>query len=853
MARYKFEIKKLYRKKAILFIIFFSFAISLFNIKYITSDKHFRAFQYIVNDPAAFPYKIIDREINQRKINENHEDQLEVLVSETETLKQKWEEIRILYTEWRELGKDNSGEYINSYYDYLLYLKNVLDRYDIPLTKEEKIDLEWSLLSSKYHIHNDIVYEEPRTSKSARIFLEYGTNLLFGIVPLVVILFLVLESLPKEYEEGTIITQYTQPKMRNTIIFSKQLAALSLVLIYIISTWFFTIILSKLMGYRIGSLRAPLRIYGSKYYITVIDYLLISSLAFLALNFFFISIVLLLGSITKNSNQVKIILIFLLVIGNIITSNVGVMQVVRNPFFLFDYRKILLGEVKILPVAGTQMMLEQIDGIGFSPYCYIILYGIGATLLTLITRDYIKTNKMEEKSTNYLLSKLNNNLSLEIRKILEGNSLKFSLFLTFILIGLFFLQIVIKDTNSINNFFGSGGPLHVMQSVLEFEKDQIATLEKLSESKSITEDERKDLLDRLYMYKDSLPVTKEEVKRQEDIYNSYIKGNSKLYYSLLDWDVDFAFLKGEGMSGGFGTFTEFEEGAPSNFSYIVTKERLKEFKKRDIPPFIGVNMEITSYDKFVDRFSEKWYIDHKTIKNHSGLFTLYRLFKDYNLDFILLGLILLFFLSGYTLEKELGNHLSLLYVQPCQRIDYYYHKIMASTLLGFIFISIMYILVLIMGVITDGLGQWRFPILEYTKVVPDPMVLGEDFKEYYRFMDLGNYIIRTIIVMIFAIGFLASLSVFTSLFINNRLKLFSLNLGICALGYGIVTRDFIPSIIKTYLPFGYLNVSAVADGSIKLILNNNNVNILVSILVLSIWIIGFYLLSKDAIEKVEIY
>ena len=148
---------------------------------------------------------------------------------------------------------------------------------------------------------------------------------------------------------------------------------------------------------------------------------------------------------------------------------------------------------------------------------------------------------MEEKSTNYLLSKLNNNLSLEIRKILEGNSLKFSLLLTFILIGLFFLQIVIKDANSINNFFGSQGPLHVMQSVLEFEKDQIATLEKLSESKSITEDERKDLLDRLYMYKDSLPVTKEEVKRQEDIYNSYIKGNSKLYYSLLIgmWIVHF--------------------------------------------------------------------------------------------------------------------------------------------------------------------------------------------------------------------------------------------------------------------------------------------------------------------------
>lgn len=852
MGRYGFEIKKLYRQKALVIVILLSLVLSFFNIRSILSDKHFRKFQYIVNDPRTFTYRIIEEEIRQRKIKGHIEDEIEKLIEDKENLEQKQERLRILYNEWREGKKDHSEEYIDYYYDYLLNLKNVLERYDISLTKEEERDLEWSLLSAKYHIHKNIVYEEPRASQSARIFLEHGTGVLFGIVPLIIILVLTLESLPKEYETGTIVTHYTQAGKRNGIIFSKQLAALSLVIVYIFSTWFFTIIYTKLLGYKIGSLHAPLRIYGSQHYITVIDYLVISSLGFLAISFFFISLGIFLASATKNSNQVKIILLLFLVIGKVTTSNMDIMQNIKNPFFLFNYRKILLGEVRILPVSDTQMILEQVNGVGFLPYGYILFYGIIATLLTLITKDYVKTKKKSEIQ-NSCLSKLDNNLFLEIRKILEGNPLKVSLFLSFILVGVFFLQIVIKDKEAINNFFGTGGPLHAMQSVLEFEKEEIMNLKELLANRSINQAEKEDLSERLDMYTRGLVDTKEEIKRQKDIYDAYLGGNSKSYYSLLDWDVDFAFLKGEGMGAGFGTFTEFEEGAPSNFSYIVTKERLKEFKKRDIPPFIGVTMAITSYDKFVDRFSAKWYIDNESPKNHSGLFTIYRLLKYYELDFILLGLILLFFLNGYTLEKELGNHLSLLYTQPCDRIKYYYNKIASGILLGILFTFTIYFLLLIMGGVVGGLGQWRFPILEYTRIVADPMALGENFKESFRFMNLGNYIIRTIVVMIFDIGFLASLSVFTSLFINNRLKLFSLNLGICALGYGIVTRDFIPSIIKTYLPFGYLNVSAVADGSIKLILNNNNVNILVSILVLSIWIIGFYLLSKDAIEKVEIY
>ena len=105
--------------------------------------------------------------------------------------------------------------------------------------------------------------------------------------------------------------------------------------------------------------------------------------------------------------------------------------------------------------------------------------------------------------------------------------------------------------------------------------------------------------------------------------------------------------------------------------------------------------------------------------------------------------------------------------QPQTKSKLTRNKILATLIVSGIFIGTLIVFLFIIGLLRGGFGSWNYPILEYLKIVSDPMNATSKLGVDFGFMNLITYWIKSLPLMILGLIFAMSFANFVSLFIRN--------------------------------------------------------------------------------------
>ena len=729
----------------------------------------------------------------------------------------------------------------------MLYFDYLTREYDISLTEGQKDAVDWNLRKLILTMENGTYENDLKDQKNLGRFFRFGAENLFGVLSLVILAFIGLDSLPREYEKGTIITPYTQPYRKWKIIISKLLSLIFMSFVYIISVIAFTTIICKIQGYPITGLNSISRIITDEMVcIRTLEYLLICIVCFLVLSLLFYTFVLFIGSLTKSSSKTMVMVITLILVGYILTSS-GYLEYKWNPFYLLNYSKVLLGKYEMPFTAMNETIYKKVDSIGYIPYIYMILPALLFLVLSIISQARTNTKPKRDKDSKRN-TKISSLFRFELEKMKASNSFLFlSLISTMVLITIFSIMII-DDITMISKKEGPEGEIALRKKGVEYYLGEINYLEEISNNSNLTAKIRNEAKDKIKYYKESLEKSEHFYSVYSNIYKYYETNDSGNFYNELLKTIYTRFDKG--VDSTWATY-KGETGNVSEFAFITSFERVKELKARNITPILQTERQDTAYDEYIDSYEERVGKKYDQPLTHSGLYSVFRMNKDYYLSYILLIFVAIFFCGGYTYETEAGNQLIFLYTEPIDRRKYHYTKILSSLLYSTIFLIVFYLGIVMFGWLSEGLGDWNYPILHYDYIAENIYKQGEKFEGTYHFINLSSYILRVIVISVFSIGFIASLTTFISLKLKQKNYVIFAAIIISLIGV-FVARFINVDLIKIFLPFTYLDVGAVADGSIKIIHNSNRLTMFMGICVLSLWSILLTALGMDFAEKREV-
>lgn len=394
----------------------------------------------------------------------------------------------------------------------------------------------------------------------------------------------------------------------------------------------------------------------------------------------------------------------------------------------------------------------------------------------------------------------------------------------------------------------SEGIVALYKKVLDADKLELGRYEKIAEDEGYPLDMREEAQMSAEYQMDTIKKSEAFYNINRNVYDAYDKGNPEEFYKELIKTIFSRFNKDTIVVSN--TY-EGETGDVSEFAFITSLERLKELKKRNIKPILQTERQDTYYDNYIDSNEKNIGRQYNKPLTHTGLYSIFRMHEDYYLSYIILFFIAIFFCGGYAYDTETGNQLVFLYTEPVDRRRYHYNKILSSILTSSIFLMFLYLVIIFLGSITEGLGNFNYPILQYDKIAEYPYRTGEKFEEAYHFINISTYIIKTIIISIFSIGFIASLNTFISLKLKSKNYILFTSFIIILAGIFLAGKIEI-DIIQMLMPFTYLDSGRVADGSLKIIYNNDSLSMFMGMLVLSLWSIILTIIGMDFTEKREV-
>lgn len=847
---FSLEVKKLFKRKIFLMIVIFAAIISYYNIYTVSSDLYAGGYSEVEENPFFYYYFMLRDKIQELELD-GHVEKAKLLEEKYERLKDLAEDRRVARLEAKSNGDDLNlvKEASLKAYDLLLYFDYVVDEFDIELTQSQIDGLEWYLKKFAYYIETDSYQLNVNEQKNLGRFFRFGAENLLGILAIAFLAFLSLDSFPREYESGTIVTLYTQPYKKRTVIFSKYLSFILMSITYVLSTIFFTIIFCVLKGYSLKGLNSISRVIADEMvYIKTWEYFILCIGSFLILNLLIYSFVLFVGSITKSSSKTMIIVMAVIIFGYIITSS-GYFDTLANPLYLLNYSDIILGKFEMPFTSINETIYKKNNSVGYIPYLYMLLPAVVFFIFSIVFQNSTTVKKKKEKkSENY--RRLKNLYEFELKKIKSYNSALLIFLISILTISIIFSIMIVDDITMINKKKGEEGDVALREKEVEIEKDRLDYIKGILNNEELLEDKGyKGYEEQLLKdYENNLLKAEYYYLIYKNIYEYYDENNSEGFYSELLKTIPRRFLKH--VDYVYPTY-KGETGRASEFAVVTSIERVNELKERNIKPILQTERQDTAYDQYIDPYEERIQSKYNKPLTHSGLYSIFRMNKDYYLSYILLFFITLFFCGGYTYDKETGNQMVLLYTEPINRRKYHYTKILSSILISAVFLSLIYLAIILFGWITEDLGHWNYPILHYDAIAENVYKQGEKFEGTYSFINLSTYILRVFIMSLFSISFIASLTTLLSLKLKGKNYVVFATVIIIVLGT-ILGRTINIKIIQMLLPFVYLDVANLADGAIKVLYNNEMLTLFMGMCVLSFWTLVLTSLGLEFTEKSEV-
>lgn len=114
---------------------------------------------------------------------------------------------------------------------------------------------------------------------------------------------------------------------------------------------------------------------------------------------------------------------------------------------------------------------------------------------------------------------------------------------------------------------------------------------------------------------------------------------------------------------------------------------------------------------------------------------------------MLLAFIILPLSGEYSYDKQFGSQIGLIFNEPVKRRAYHKNKLSSIFVATLFPIFAILVLIFILGVATEGIGAYNYPVVEYTELMPSVEALFEHFKlnplwlyllKFFLVMFIGN-------------------------------------------------------------------------------------------------------------------
>jgi len=263
---------------------------------------------------------------------------------------------------------------------------------------------------------------------------------------------------------------------------------------------------------------------------------------------------------------------------------------------------------------------------------------------------------------------------------------------------------------------------------------------------------------------------------------------------------------------------------PTPFTVFTMMDKMRWMEKRSIQPIFPTSSHTwrTLYDEqFDDPIAEEIVTSSSGVYSSSGFYFVYHLF-NYGFGFFGLFFVLFFFADILTKEGLDGNGpIQLLRTQPISRMKFWISKAVASMGGSILLIGFTATISLVLGSVFNRLGDWNYPILIYGP------------ERTYSFLTLTSFLGKSLILFSLVLALSFTCLFLFSILANRTLLGIGLTVVFLVIGQLLTDQSMLLN-WSHWLPFHYINVYPIVDGTYAVQYENENYTYLQAILSLSL-------------------
>lgn len=697
-------------------------------------------------------------------------------------------------------------------------------------------ELEIANAKASWMDSHQVSYKEEKNALSPHLFLKEISPIFFGPLGLFILLTLFGSIDVSERENQTRKLIMTQPVSRSRVVLSK-FVALSMVIIFYIAAvvglglliplvaggggveWQYPVILIEGQGFEVISFATWL---GRGLLLFASGAVLLFSLS-LAVGSRFI----------RSFSAMSLILL----LGFLAYVLAGMMPTPFSPVRVLAWSEI----VKTIP--GTSDWIAMVVSILFAVVLLMVAVWVPENRTegrSISLQRFAKGNPKQTKSS------FQKAFHFETRKVLRQGLYRQVLLLLFlaVLIGYYLLHETAEQKR--DKFFE--------QSVEEAEMIRIHS-NQLLETVKKNEEMQRELGDEEPIVYTHQAEDMKQTARMMDV-QADVALDLSIAYEEKDWrrfhaNQFFLVYSGHKMSiGSFynpdGPVKGMGVGQFNVEASLIEKEWMIE---DSIEPVLPGRLVVSMYDSWGDneRLRQEWIEENQKVDS-GGLFSVYHLLSS---ALYLLPILLLFFLfgSGFASERGKRRSLDFLLTEPLPTRSIFIGKVANAILLSAGTLFGLYGLVVLLGSVFKGFGDWMYPILQY---VPDQLASSPEYQGLkaaghgFAFMPLGEYVVQSVVLSILSLMFMIILGIFLSIFIRNKSVVFVAL--VLSVGGLYMLRAFWTA-GAAYLPFTYLDAGNIADSTLATQLDNPAITFGMGVIVLTVsllvLIVGGYTILRS--------
>lgn len=806
-----FELKKIYRQKRLLWLVLI-----------VSLCMGGLLWQNVSEQPLKQERAL---EMIEPFVSENIGIQIQIrLMSEEESLTEA-EDIQLEYTyeianilvHWRRAIDQEDWQAIPHIEKEFLETLELFEEAGGQFQALQGIDRDKAIAKNEWLINYDLAYADEAFPLSPVLFLKQNTDLFLSIAGLALLVLFFAHTMTIEKEQRTLSTLKTQPMSNRKLFVGKYISLVIIMMVYIMGIGL-ALIVSWIVGERTFLFQYPQIVSTGETFtiISSLQYVLRSVLFFSCAGLIVFSCALFLSKWIQHTFTMFMSLAFVMFLGYMMTDMNDQLQ---SPFNPFQY-------IRISHMTSEVPQLTD----WLYPICAILFSAIILTFaiygreshwgfqFNRLLKPFKKGQTLTHQRPAFKMS------TFEWRKMRRHNMFKYTCIalLFFIIVTYYVLS---QQTMQQQQVYKDA--LHEVIEQSEFIKEVAHT--SIDTYKELIQEAEDSGEDKEAVYMESIEESKkaiafaDKIKQQaEHALVGMESGEWDLVYSyqLLDnrWANEElesgSFVKG--IKDNFGTFTVEVS--------IAEKEWLMAHQIQPIysGEYIQTLYDEKGFDESLQQFKEDWEAHNEKIDN-SGLYTLYHFYDDY---VYVIPMVLLLVLLGGGLATERGKEptLQLLKTQPMSFKKIYMGKIIQSmsvaTMSGLAFVTVIVVIASLM----NRLGDWNYPILYYDheQIVNLSNYAGTISEgKGFHFVPLGEIVWQSVVLLVLCLLFIIAISLVLSIFLNNKFSVMTLTILICVGGY--MLGSHVLTDLAHLIPFTYLNISQVTNGSLTILLDNPNI------------------------------